>query len=81
MMKTIKIFLMTLLILSFFSCSNNKTTKNVKVKADSLNTEPKKPENFKSIEQREWEEHRQDTSRNNSKDTSPTIIKYKSQKH
>ena len=68
-------------MLSFSSCSKNKTTNNTKVKADSLNTEQKKPKNFKSIEQREWEEHKKDTSRNNSKDTSPTIIKYKSQKH
>lgn len=80
MMKTMKTFLI-LLMLIFFSCSKNKTTTNVKVKADSLNTEQKKPENYKSIEQREWEEYRKDTSRNNSKDTSPTIIKYKSQKH
>ena len=81
MIKVLKIFLMALLVLSFFSCSNNETTKNVKVKTDSLNTEPKKPDNFKSIEQREWEEHGKDTSRNNSKDTLPTTIKYKSQKH
>ncbi|MEJ2613954.1 MAG: hypothetical protein P8Z35_03265 [Ignavibacteriaceae bacterium] len=81
MIKTIKILLMIILMLSFFSCSNDKTTRDVKVKTDSLNTEPKKPKNFESIQQREWEEHRKDTSRNSSKDTSPTIIKYKSPKH
>lgn len=71
MMKTIKIFLVISIMLSFYACSNNKTAKDAKAGADSL----KKPEDYKSIEQREWEEHRKDTLRNN-KDSDTTIIKY-----
>jgi len=76
MMRTIEIFLIIVLSLAFFSCSNNKTNRDAKVKTDSLNTEPQKPKNFESIEQREWEEHRKDTLQKN-KNSDTTIIRYK----
>ncbi len=71
-MKIIKILVMVLFMFTFFSCSNENVHKTEKSNADSL----KKPKNFESIQQKEWEEHRKDTLQNN-KNSDTTIIKYK----
>ncbi len=65
---------------SFLSCSNSKQNKKIDNAADSLKFEKKEPKNFKSIHQREWEEHKKDTLNNNSNDSIQTIIRYKPSK-
>jgi hypothetical protein len=62
---------------SFLSCSNSKQNKNIVKDIDSLKSEKKEPKDFKSIQQKEWEEHKKDTLVNNRNDSIQTIIRYK----
>ena len=76
MNRIMEILFLIFITFSFLSCANDQINKAVHKKSDSLKTAEKKPADFESIQQKEWEEHRKDSLQKNYKNSDTIILKH-----